>query len=89
MTKLVTSKSRVAPIKGETIPHLELMGAVVLARLINSVQSALLGTLKFNDTFCWVDLGHNKGAQRVRPESCARGSTTCQARTLELLSHRM
>ena len=55
VTKLVTSKSRVAPIKGETIPRLELMGAVVLARLINSVQSALSGTLKFNDAFCWVD----------------------------------
>ena len=39
VTKLVTSKSRVAPIKGETIPRLELMGAVVLAWLINSVKA--------------------------------------------------
>ena len=55
VTKLVTSKSRVAPIKGEIISSLELMGDVVLAQLINSVQSALSGTLKFNDAFCWVD----------------------------------
>ena len=54
LTKLVTSKSRVTSIKGETIPRLELMG-VVLARLINSVLSAFKGTVRIDETFCWVD----------------------------------
>ena len=95
VTKLVTSKSRVAPIKGETIPRLELMGAVVLAWLINSVQSALSGTLKFNDASAgWtlrLHFGGSGAQQRSSNNSsrivCSR-STTCQARILELLSHR-
>ena len=32
-TQLVSSKTRVAPINGETIPRLELLGALVLGRL--------------------------------------------------------
>ena len=36
-TKLVTSRTQVAPINGDTIPRLELLGTLVLARLINSV----------------------------------------------------
>ena len=39
--KLITSKSRVAPLKKLTIPRLELMAAVILARLITDVQAAL------------------------------------------------
>ena len=37
--KLVASKSRVAPIKAQTIPRLELLGALILARLVNKLKS--------------------------------------------------
>ena len=37
--QLVTSKSRVAPIKKQTIPRLELLGALILAQLVNNLKS--------------------------------------------------
>ena len=57
--RLVASKSRVAPIKRQTIPRLELLGALILARLVNKLKS--LGfeshTLLWTDsmtTLCWI-----------------------------------
>jgi len=44
-TQLISSKTRVAPINGETIPRMELMGALILARLISTVLIAFKGTL--------------------------------------------
>ena len=38
---LLCSKSRVAPLKQETIPRLELLGALLLSRLMFSVSSSL------------------------------------------------
>ena len=38
---LVTSKTRVAAIKSQTILHLELLGALLLVRIISSVYNAL------------------------------------------------
>ncbi|XP_068671053.1 uncharacterized protein [Montipora foliosa] len=52
-TELVTSRTRVAPINGDTIPRLELLGAVVLARLINSVLTAFEGTLRLVANRLW------------------------------------
>ena len=54
-TQLVSSKTRVAPINGETIPRLELLGALVLARLVNTVLTAFDGTLKVDAVFLWSD----------------------------------
>ena len=54
-TQLVSSKTRVAPINGETIPRLELLGALVLARLVNTVLTAFDGTLKVDAVFFWSD----------------------------------
>ena len=54
-TELVTSRTRVAPINGDTIPRLELLGALVLARLINFVLTAFEGTLRVDSVFCWSD----------------------------------
>ena len=39
--ELVTSKTRVAPLKKETTPRLELLSASTTARLINTVKEAL------------------------------------------------
>ncbi|XP_068723841.1 uncharacterized protein [Montipora capricornis] len=50
-TELVTF----APINGDTIPRLELLGALVLARLIKSVLTAFEGTLRVDSVFCWSD----------------------------------
>lgn len=52
---LVASKTRVASMKRQSIPRLELLGATLLARLLNTINGILrpaLGELKF---YCWVD----------------------------------
>ena len=49
--RLVSSKSRVAPLKKESIPHLELLGAVLLARLVNKFNLAV----KQLKTINWID----------------------------------
>ncbi|KRZ65356.1 hypothetical protein T10_2495, partial [Trichinella papuae] len=52
-TKLVMSKSRVAPIKRVTIPRLELIAALVSARLVTYVGKQL--SLKIDEITCWSD----------------------------------
>ncbi|KFM63798.1 hypothetical protein X975_18993, partial [Stegodyphus mimosarum] len=51
--RLATSKSRVSPIKRGSIPRLELWAAVLLAKLMNRVISAL--KLNINNVFLWSD----------------------------------
>ena len=53
--KLITSKSRVAPLKKLTIPRLELMAAVILARLITNVRAALSNYIDFDSVNGWGD----------------------------------
>ena len=50
--RLLCSKTRVSPTKKQTIPRLELLGALILARLVKSVSSSL-PTL--NGTYLWTD----------------------------------
>ena len=54
---LVTSKSRDAPLKGkQTIPRLELMGMLLLARLVDSVRKCCRDTeMKFQKVSCYTD----------------------------------
>ena len=52
---LVASKTRVASLSGQTIPRSELLGAVILARLVKHVVGALSGTLRIDRVRCWND----------------------------------
>ena len=54
-SQLLASKTRVAPLKGETIPRLELMAALTLANLMTAVYKALACTVKVDSVFNWVD----------------------------------
>ena len=53
--QLVASRSRVAPLAKQTIPRLELMSSLILARLIKSVLDAFGDTLPVSDVRCWSD----------------------------------
>ncbi|GFX13763.1 integrase catalytic domain-containing protein [Trichonephila clavipes] len=52
LVRLITSKSRVAPIKSLTIPRLELCAAVLLAKLVKRVVAAL--QLETAEVYLWV-----------------------------------
>ncbi|XP_057312282.1 uncharacterized protein LOC130653787 [Hydractinia symbiolongicarpus] len=54
-TALVSSKSRVAPIKSQTIPRLKLLGALMLARLLDTVSRALNNVYPIERIFAWID----------------------------------
>ncbi|GFV65998.1 uncharacterized protein TNCV_1303891 [Trichonephila clavipes] len=53
LVRLITSKSRVAPIKSLTIPRLELCAAVLLAKLVKKVVAAL--QLETAELYLWSD----------------------------------
>ena len=54
-TNLIESKARLAPLKGETVPRLELMSALILSRLIITLSNALRSIVKVDDMYCWQD----------------------------------
>ena len=55
--KFVTSKAKVNPIKKQSIPRLELAGACLLAKLVETVRNIVTEELgpKVSNTFYWVD----------------------------------
>ena len=53
--RLVTSKTRVAPLKSQTIPRLELLSAVLLARLTSSITQAIEGEVTLSTPCCSTD----------------------------------
>ena len=52
---LLTSKTRIAPLKKLTIPRLELMSGRVLARLMDTVKNALSEVVHITGTRQWLD----------------------------------
>ena len=65
--KLLTSKTRVVPLKNLTIPRLELTSATILATLVDKVRNVLEVQVQIEETrywsdiktaFCWIE---NKG----------------------------
>ena len=52
---LIASKSRLAPMKQNTIPRLEFLGNILLSRLMNSVKSALSKCILISNCYFWTD----------------------------------
>ncbi|KRX14238.1 hypothetical protein T07_4968 [Trichinella nelsoni] len=53
VTDLVMSKTRIAPVKRVTLPRLELMAALITARLLSFVKTSL--EMKFGRVVYWTD----------------------------------
>ena len=53
--QLIASKARVAPLKQQTIPRLELLAALILARLTARIKTALEQCLVISCVCCWTD----------------------------------
>ena len=53
--RFLASKTRVAPIAKQTIPRLELLSCLILARLLKDVKEALRLELQLQDSVCWTD----------------------------------
>ena len=51
----VSSKTRIAPTSAQTIPRLELLGALLLARLISSIQEAFEPEITLLPPVCYSD----------------------------------
>ena len=54
-TSLVTSKSRVAPLKKKTMPQLELLGAHLLSKLLHQVNSEINNKILIATVYAWTD----------------------------------
>ena len=53
--EFLASKTRVAPTKAMTIPRLELLLALLLAKLCHSIEMALKPVLQLEETICYTD----------------------------------
>lgn len=53
--KFIASKTRVAPLQGLTIPQLELLSGILLAKLMTSIATALEPELDLKHPTCYTD----------------------------------
>ena len=53
--RILASKTRAAPISGQTIPTLELLSALLLARLVRVISQALESEISIEDPVCFTD----------------------------------
>ena len=51
----IMSKSRIAPVGGQTIPRFELLGALILSRLVVKIQEALRDFVDMSEVICLTD----------------------------------
>ena len=51
---LLSGKTKVAPMKDFSIPRLELLGSVLLTKLMNSVKEAIHPVWAMKNTYYWV-----------------------------------
>ena len=54
-SSLVCSKSKVAPLENQSIPRLELLAGLTLARLVSTVERALQPITRIDKVYCWLD----------------------------------
>jgi len=54
-SSFVVSKTRVSPLKAQTIPRLELLSMLLVARLVYSVTEALITRLNLEKPRCFTD----------------------------------
>ena len=52
---VVASKARVAPIERQSIPPLELLGATILPRLVNTIEKSLVSLKTPLEVYYWTD----------------------------------
>ena len=75
----ITSKSRIAPLKKHTtIPRLELLGNLILSRLVVSVLCTLKEEMDIKNVICWSDsqisLAWIKAVDKEFKHLCRTGS---------------
>ena len=53
--QFVAAKIRVTPVGGATIPHLELLSALILSKLMDSIRATMEPELQLGDPVCFSD----------------------------------